>query len=117
MTGGILQLQGHARDCEIKGVSIDSRTIKPGSLFIPLVRIMDGHHYFDEAINKGAAASLWQADHPNPPRDIPFILVEDCLEAMQSLAGAYRQECRVKIVGITGKPVYIGVKMNCFVFG
>lgn len=84
------------------GVSIDSRTIKSGNLYIPLIRIKDGHHYVDEAVSKGAAASLWQNDHPDPPANIPLIYVDDCLEALQSLASSYRKELSVKVVGITG---------------
>lgn len=89
-------------DIVIQGVSIDSRTIKPGNLYIPLIRIKNGHDYVQEAHIKGASASLWQIDQPNPPNQIPLIFVEDCLQALQDLARAYRQELPIKVVGITG---------------
>lgn len=92
----------HGGELEIRGVSIDSRTIEDGNLFVPIVRMKDGHEYVEEAINKGAAASFWQTDHPNPPQNIPIIIVDDCLKAFQSLASAYRNQLAVKIVGVTG---------------
>jgi UDP-N-acetylmuramoyl-tripeptide--D-alanyl-D-alanine ligase len=89
-------------DIVVQGISIDSRTIAPGNLFVPIIRVIDGHDYIIEAINKGAVAALWQNDHPNPPDDIPLIYVEDCLIALQQLAYSYRKQLPVKVVAITG---------------
>src|SRR5688572_23757645 len=77
-------------DLMIQGVSIDSRTVKTSNLFIPIIRQLDGHEYVEEAISKGAIASLWQKDHPNPPDHLPLIYVDDCLKALQNLATNYR---------------------------
>ncbi|CAG7605173.1 UDP-N-acetylmuramoyl-tripeptide--D-alanyl-D-alanine ligase [Paenibacillus solanacearum] len=85
-----------------QGVSIDSRTIVPGQLFVPIVRLDDGHRYVEEAMRKGAAASLWQKDRPHPPEDIPLIMVDDTLSALQRLAAAYRVQLPVKIIAVTG---------------
>lgn len=90
------------RDLEIQGVSIDSRTLHPGSLFIPIVREKDGHDYIHEAISRGAAACLWQKEHADPPEAIPVIFVENSFEALHQLAGVYRRQLKVRIVGITG---------------
>jgi UDP-N-acetylmuramoyl-tripeptide--D-alanyl-D-alanine ligase len=38
----------------IRGVSINSRTVKPGNLFIPIIRNLDGHLFVEEAIKQGA---------------------------------------------------------------
>jgi UDP-N-acetylmuramoyl-tripeptide--D-alanyl-D-alanine ligase len=89
-------------DIIIQGVSIDSRTIKSGNLFIPLIRIKNGHDYVQEAHAKGAVVSLWQKDQPSPPSDIPLIFVDDCLQALQELARLYRQQLPIKVIGITG---------------
>ncbi|OPA78652.1 UDP-N-acetylmuramoyl-tripeptide--D-alanyl-D-alanine ligase [Paenibacillus selenitireducens] len=86
----------------IQGVSIDSRTVKPGNLFIPIIRNLDGHDYVKEAISKGAMASFWQKDHPNPPVYLPLIFVDDCLQSLQNLATNYRKELLVKVIGVTG---------------
>ncbi|BBH24263.1 UDP-N-acetylmuramoyl-tripeptide--D-alanyl-D-alanine ligase [Paenibacillus baekrokdamisoli] len=89
-------------DLSIQGVSIDSRTIKTGNLFVPIIRRLDGHDYVEEAIAKGATASLWQKDHPNPPIHFPLIYVDDCLIALQTLATNYRIELPIKVIGVTG---------------
>lgn len=87
----------------IIGVSIDSRRIEKGNLFIPLQgEHSDGHKYVADSIRKGAAAALWQKDVPNPPLDLPILIVEDCLTALQELARQYRNQLSVKVVGITG---------------
>ena len=63
MTGGS-GLEARFEEREMEGVSIDSRTIQPGNLFVPIIRNLNGHYYVDEALAKGASAALWQKDHP-----------------------------------------------------
>lgn len=88
---------------KISGVSINSKTIEAGNLFIPLKgEKRDGHEFVKMAFENGAAASLWQKDYPNPPKGYPLIFVEDTLRALQELAKAYRNELNLKVVGITG---------------
>lgn len=87
----------------IEGVSTDSRTMSQGNLFIPLAGVrFDGHQYVEEVMAKGAAASLWQMDHPNPPKGVPLIFVENTLTALQELARSYRSVLPVRVIGITG---------------
>jgi len=91
------------KDITIKGVSINSLNIEKGNLFIPLIgEKRDGHEFVKSAIENGAAASLWQEDHPNPPEQLPLIFVKDTLRALQLLAKGYRDELQMKVVGITG---------------
>lgn len=90
-------------DTLISGVTIDSRKIEAGNLFVPFKgEHVDGHKYVEQAIENGAAAALWQQDVPSPPRGLPIIIVDDCLVAVQELARQYRKELHVKVVGITG---------------
>ncbi|MCF6460302.1 UDP-N-acetylmuramoyl-tripeptide--D-alanyl-D-alanine ligase [Clostridium sp. Cult3] len=87
----------------IEGVSTDSRSIKKGQLFVPLIgENFNGHDFIEQAIEKGAAATLWSQNEPVPSEDFPFILVEDTLEALQSLAKEYRNQLDIKVIGITG---------------
>ncbi|UJF35135.1 UDP-N-acetylmuramoyl-tripeptide--D-alanyl-D-alanine ligase [Paenibacillus hexagrammi] len=87
----------------IHGVSTDTRSIEPGTLFVPLVgERFDGHAYAAEAYERGAAAAIWQHDRPHPPEGMPIIRVKDTLTALQKLANAYRRQLPVRIVGITG---------------
>ncbi|RDU34846.1 UDP-N-acetylmuramoyl-tripeptide--D-alanyl-D-alanine ligase [Neobacillus piezotolerans] len=90
-------------ESRISGVCIDTRKIRKGNLFIPFKgEKVDGHEYVESAIEKGAAAALWQKDVPNPPQGLPLLIVDNCLEALQELARTYRRQLGVKVVGITG---------------
>lgn len=101
MAGG--RASGLFAELQIRGVSKDTRTIRPGNLYIPLIgERFDGHDYVREAIDKGAAASLWQADHPHPPEGVPLIVVDHALEGLQQLARSYLDQLHVRVVGITG---------------
>ena len=91
------------QDVAVSGVTIDSRKVKPGNLFVPFKgENADGHKYVEQAIAQGAAAALWQKDVPNPPAGAPLLFVEDNLKALQTLAEAYLQSTNAKVVGITG---------------
>lgn len=95
------QLQGSA-DTFLEGVSINSRQLVEGGLFIPIVgEKFDGHEFVTSALSEGAVASLWQHDHGTPPSG-NIIIVQDTLQALQQLAEAYVQQTGVKVVGITG---------------
>ncbi|WP_064091621.1 UDP-N-acetylmuramoyl-tripeptide--D-alanyl-D-alanine ligase [Rossellomorea aquimaris] len=90
-------------DIVIQGVSIDTRKIEKGNLFVPFKgENVDGHQFVRNAIEKGASAALWDVNVPNPPEDIPVFVVEDPLLALQSLANQYRHQLDLKVVGITG---------------
>ncbi|MDP4162371.1 MAG: UDP-N-acetylmuramoyl-tripeptide--D-alanyl-D-alanine ligase [Bacillota bacterium] len=90
-------------DVWVTGVSIDSRKIEKGNLFIPFKgEHADGHKYVEDSIRNGAAAAFWQSDVPNPPLHLPILIVDDCLKALQELARSYREQLSVKVVGITG---------------
>ncbi|MFJ5562430.1 UDP-N-acetylmuramoyl-tripeptide--D-alanyl-D-alanine ligase [Lysinibacillus xylanilyticus] len=101
MIGGILK-EVH-QNIQIEGVSIDTRNILRGNLFIPLAGTnSNGHLFIKQAIQNGASAALWQKNEPNPPKDVPLIFVEDTLQSLQQLAFAYRKKLNAKFIGITG---------------
>lgn len=102
MVGGSKTTATSPQNLCIHGVSIDSRTLKEGNLFVPIVRIDDGHNYVKQAFENGAVASLWQADHVPPPEGLPLIIVEDTLKALQYLALSYRGQLDCKVIGVTG---------------
>ena len=76
--------------------------MKEGNLFVPIIRVKDGHEYVKEAMDNGAVASLWKKSYGTPPKGIPIIFVDDTLFALQQLAQFYRREINVKVIGITG---------------
>ena len=87
----------------VQGVTINSREVESGNLFIPIIgERVDGHIFAEVAVKQGAVATFWQKDHDNVPTEIPVILVENTEKALQQLATGYRNELNFKIVGITG---------------
>ncbi|WP_230986791.1 UDP-N-acetylmuramoyl-tripeptide--D-alanyl-D-alanine ligase [Cohnella fermenti] len=86
------------------GVSTDTRTLRPGQLFVPLVgERFDGHDHLAAAEAAGAVASLWQAGRERPEgTTLPLIVVSDTLEGLQRLAASYRDRLGAKVVGVTG---------------
>ncbi len=88
----------------ISGVSTDTRDIKAGNLFIPLIGDnFDGHNFLNKAIDSGASAALWQRGIEKPAVNFPLIMVEDTLLALQTLAKNYRDSLRdIKVIAITG---------------
>ncbi|MEE1130017.1 MAG: UDP-N-acetylmuramoyl-tripeptide--D-alanyl-D-alanine ligase [Caryophanon sp.] len=90
-------------DVVVTGISIDTRTIEQGDLFIPFRgEQANGHRFVEKAFAQGAVASLWLKDEPNPPADVPLIFVDDAEEALQQMARAYRAEHTATFIGITG---------------
>ncbi|HUG84380.1 MAG TPA: UDP-N-acetylmuramoyl-tripeptide--D-alanyl-D-alanine ligase [Euzebya sp.] len=89
---------------QITGVSIDSRTVRPGDLFVPLAgEHTDGHAFIAAAVEAGAAAYLCRAGH-KPPGEAPdgAVVVDDPLDALTGLAAWVRDEVDPTVVAITG---------------
>lgn len=83
-----------------KGVSIDSRTIKPGELFVAIKgENFDGHNYAQEAEKKGAAAILVSV---KADVKIPQIIVPDTIQAFGELARWHREQFKIPVIAVTG---------------
>jgi UDP-N-acetylmuramoyl-tripeptide--D-alanyl-D-alanine ligase len=88
------------------GVSIDSRTLRPGDLFFAIRgKRLDGHQYVSAAFERGAAAAVVESGFRGASRRAlsgPLIRVPDTTQALQSLARAMRRRWGRPVVGITG---------------
>jgi UDP-N-acetylmuramoyl-tripeptide--D-alanyl-D-alanine ligase len=88
-------------DQEITGFSIDTRTLKPGDVFVALQGEMDhGNRFIDKAIEQGAVAVV--TDQLPESNTIPYILVDDCLAALVKIAVHQREAFKGKVCGVTG---------------
>lgn len=96
-------LQGPA-DRGITSVSTDSRTIKPGELFVALKGDnFDGHSFLPQVANRGAAgAIISQSEQVHFPAQFALLRVPDTLRAYQDLAAGYRKLLAAKVLCITG---------------
>jgi UDP-N-acetylmuramoyl-tripeptide--D-alanyl-D-alanine ligase len=84
------------------GVSIDSRTLKPGELFVAIRGPRaDGHAFLGAAAAAGATGALVDRDAPAPP-GLPLYRVPDATLALAALARARRERLGTKVLGITG---------------
>ena len=84
------------------GVSIDTRTLRQGELFVALKDVRDGHDFVGAALEKGAAAALVSRIPEGVAKDAPLLIVPDVLRALEDLGRAARARTRAKVVGITG---------------
>jgi len=98
-----LTQEAKGSDWAASGVSIDSRTLEEGDIFIALRgEAHDGHNYIAQAIAKGAGAIIAEKPVKDGERECPVLVVPDSLEALTSLGRYRRQQTRAKIVALTG---------------
>ena len=84
----------------INSVEIDSRKCSPGSLFVALPgENTHGHNFLADAAEAGAVAAIVERKQSV---DIPQLIAEDSLAALQALAANFRDEFGSRVVGITG---------------
>lgn len=89
----------------IEGISIDTRSLVPGQLFFALMgEKSDGHDFIQQALSAGAAGLV--ISRAEAAATMAFkgavILVDNTLNALQALAGSYRQLFRIPMVAVTG---------------
>ncbi len=84
------------------GVSIDTRTIQPGDLFIALTDIRDGHDFVAQSLEKGAAAAMVSHRPDDVASDAPLLIVADVLEGLGALGIAGRARTQARVAAITG---------------
>jgi UDP-N-acetylmuramoyl-tripeptide--D-alanyl-D-alanine ligase len=89
-------------DVDIDGAGFDSRALRPGQLFVPLVADRDGHDYIDAALAAGAAAYLTAQPSRRPSDIVSAIEVADTLRALMDLAVDRRSRFDGTVIGITG---------------
>ena len=98
----------HGRvDVDIRGVSHDSRQVRPGDLFVAIKGLnADGHDYIPQAVQQGAAAVVAERKPPGFSRvpSVPLVLVSDSRQALAYLAAAFHgyPARKLRVIGVTG---------------
>lgn len=91
---------------EIRGIGHDSRSVKPGDLFVCLVGAhVDGHRFAAQAVAGGAAAVVVQADRQSQVSvACPVVVADDTAAALAALSAAFygHPTRRMRLVGVTG---------------
>ncbi|MEE9584180.1 MAG: UDP-N-acetylmuramoyl-tripeptide--D-alanyl-D-alanine ligase [Candidatus Brocadiales bacterium] len=95
---------GGGKDALLEGLSIDSRRIEPGGLFVAIKgENFDGHDFVPEALERGARGILVSKKYRDSlPDDVLVIQVKDTVKALGMLAKYYREKLPAKVVVITG---------------
>ncbi|MGE5546138.1 MAG: UDP-N-acetylmuramoylalanyl-D-glutamyl-2,6-diaminopimelate--D-alanyl-D-alanine ligase [Solirubrobacterales bacterium] len=105
-TGGTLR--GDA--WEASGVSIDSRSVVKGDLFVAIAGPNhDGHDFIKAAIEAGAAAALVHRV-PDGCEGLPLLVVDDSLKGLEALGAASRARSAARVVAVTGSVGKTGTK-------
>ncbi|MEM9434443.1 MAG: UDP-N-acetylmuramoyl-tripeptide--D-alanyl-D-alanine ligase [Pseudomonadota bacterium] len=96
-TGGTSQISWQAT-----GVSIDTRSLQPGDLFVALKDVRDGHDFVADALAAGAAACLVSRIPEDVSENAPLLLVPDVLSALEALGAAARARVSGQVIAVTG---------------
>jgi len=90
------------RDGDVGGVSIDTRTLQKGDLFVALKDARDGHDFVGDAIARGAAAALVSHDLARVVAADKLIRVADTQIALEALGRARRAQVSARVAAVTG---------------
>ncbi|MNK61132.1 UDP-N-acetylmuramoyl-tripeptide--D-alanyl-D-alanine ligase [compost metagenome] len=86
----------------VAGISTDTRSLQPGSLYVPLKGAkFDGHDFLEEAVRRGATTALISRE-VDVPKGLNVIRVQDTLASYGDLARYWREKLGLTVVGITG---------------
>ena len=92
-----------ALDLSINGISLDSRAVQPGHLFVAMTGgTLDGHNYIQKAIDNGAVAVVGEKDITG--LSVPYIRLENTRRALTWIAGAFHDwpGRKLTVIGVTG---------------
>ena len=89
----------------VTSVSVNSREIGVGALFVPVIgERVDGHNFISGAFENGAVATFVSSSKEliEFTEDKAYIQVEDTVKALQMLGSWYRDQFKMPVIGITG---------------
>ena len=92
-------------DILINGISLDSRAVKPGHLFVAMAGgAMDGHNFIQSAIDNGAVAVVGEKEFVGRIGDPPYIKIGNTRRALTWMAGAFHDwpGRKLTMIGVTG---------------
>jgi len=92
---------------EFVGVSVDTRSLTEGEIFVPLIgEKIDAHELLPDAFSKGASLALvaksWFGSNAEKVAGKPLVLVEDTLSALGELALFHRNRFNIPIIAVAG---------------
>jgi UDP-N-acetylmuramoyl-tripeptide--D-alanyl-D-alanine ligase len=98
-TGGRLV---NGRELKVTGVSVDTRTLKPGDLYVAIRgKRLDGHQFCEQAVEKGAVGVVVDSEAAVPTGKVG-IVVANTTDALGRIAFRHRERMSARVVAVTG---------------
>jgi UDP-N-acetylmuramoyl-tripeptide--D-alanyl-D-alanine ligase len=94
----------------VRGVSIDTRSLHPGDMFVALKNARDGHEFVPDAFKAGAVAALVSNAYSRGAIKGAFLRVPDPLKGLEGMGRAARVRSNARIVAVTGSAGKTGTK-------
>jgi UDP-N-acetylmuramoyl-tripeptide--D-alanyl-D-alanine ligase len=89
-------------ELKVTGVSVDTRTLKPGDLYVAIRgKRLDGHQFCEQAIEKGAVGVVVDSEAAVPAGKVG-IVVANTTEALGRIAFRHRERMSARVVAVTG---------------
>lgn len=100
-TGG--RLLSGKKESNVNGISIDSRHVKRGQLFVAIKGdLFDGHDFIDDVIAKGVRVIVSHQPVTVSDQRVTVVIVNDTTKALGELARAYRLRFKIPVIALTG---------------
>ncbi|MBL4874693.1 MAG: UDP-N-acetylmuramoyl-tripeptide--D-alanyl-D-alanine ligase, partial [Rhodobacteraceae bacterium] len=97
-------------DWSASGVSIDTRSLQKGDIFVALQDVRDGHDFVAQALANGAAAAMVSRIPEGVSPYAPLLIVDDVLQGLEALATNARARTNAKVIAVTGSVGKTGTK-------
>lgn len=92
----------NGRELKVTGVSVDTRSLKPGDLYVAIRgKRLDGHQFCEQAVEKGAVGVVVDTEAAVPTGKVG-IVVTDTTEALGRIAFRHRERMSARVVAVTG---------------
>lgn len=100
MTGGVLMCGDE--NTPVTDICINSKEIKEGDLFVPIIgERVDAHRFIESALETGAA-TLTSQHNDIVVAEKPYIRVDNTIDALQRIGSAIRKQITIPLVAVTG---------------
>src|SRR4028119_1188759 len=98
-----INLSDEAASTLFTGITTDTRSLKPGHVFLALRgEKFDGHDFAGVAVERGAIAVITDRRYSTQLNGVPQLQVEDTLQAYQQIARWWRDQFNIPVIAVTG---------------
>ncbi len=97
----IIKGVAYGQDVEFAQISIDTRSLQPGDVYIAIIgEFKNGHEFIPQAIAAGASCIV--CEKPQNGITLPYIVVNNTVQALQDVAAYHRLQMSARVIAVTG---------------